>query len=350
MYLSRPTSKALLSLWLLLVLLATLSWFGLAQESVSLVGAGSTVPLPLYNKWAQEFNKLNHAVQMQYQPLGTSEGIKLISGSKEQLGKTDFSAGEVLLTEKEREDGNLIQLPAVIIGIVPVYNLPGHPQLKFSGDLLAQIFLGRIKTWNAPQISALNPGVSLPALAVKVVYRPGGKGTNYVLTDFLSKTSSDFRSEIGRSASPKWPVGDPAERSSDMVEKVKGGTGSIGYVELQYAVSGGLSIGLVQNPAGKFIKASGETILAACRAVEAPGWDKFAVSLTNAPGADSFPITSFSWLYLRTVSADHRRRGALISLLNWIFSNGQRIATQEGYTQLPTQLLEKLKARAKTLY
>ena len=320
-----------------------------AQSSVSLVGAGSTVPLPLYNKWSQDFNRLSHSIQMQYQPLGTSEGIKLISGSKEELGTSDFSAGEVLLTDKERADGNLIELPAVIIGIVPLYNLPGNPQLKFNGDLLAQIFLGHVKNWNAPQIAKLNPGVSLPNLPIEVVYRPGGKGTNYVFTDFLSKTSPEFRSQIGRTASPKFPVGAPAERSSDMVEKVKGQSGALGYVELQYAASSGLAYGLVQNPAGKFVKATDAALTAACHSVEAPEWNKFSVSLTNAPGAEAYPITSFSWLYLRSSSADVKRRAALINLLNWIYSSGQQVADAQGYSELPPQLLEKIKARVSTL-
>lgn len=332
-----------------LLLLSSATVFSFAQDSVSLVGAGSTVPLPLYNKWAQEFNKINRSVQMQYQPLGTSEGIKLISGSKEELGKTDFSAGEVMLTEKERADGGLMELPAVIIGIVPVYNLPGDPELKFTGDLLAQIFLGRVKSWDAPQIAKLNPGVSLPSLPIKVIYRPGGKGTNYVLTDFLSKTSALFRAEIGRTPSPKWPVGEPAERSSDMVDKVKGQSGAIGYVELQYALSANLDIGLVQNAAGRFIRGSEQTILAACRSIESPAWNKFAASLTNAAGADSFPITSFSWLYLRTSYTDAQRRKALVQLLHWIYSSGQQIAGQQGYTQLPSQLLEKAKARVNAI-
>lgn len=320
-----------------------------AQSSVSLVGAGSTVPLPLYNKWSQDFNKVNHSIQMQYQPLGTSEGIKLISGSREELGKTDFSAGEVLLSDKEKSDGNLIELPAVIIGIVPLYNLPGNPQLKFTGELLAQIFLGHVKNWNAPQIAKLNPGVSLPNLPIEVVYRPGGKGTNYVLTDFLSKTSPEFRTQIGRTASPKWPVGVPAERSSDMVDRVKSQNGALGYVELQYASSSGLGYGLVQNAAGKFVKASDASITAACRSVEAPEWNKFAASLTNAPGADAYPITSFSWLYLRSSSSDVKRRAALMNLLNWIYSNGQQVADAQGYSELPPPLLEKIKSRVSSL-
>lgn len=337
-------------LWLALVVFVSLFAIpGLAQVSVSLVGAGSTVPLPLYSKFGQEFNKINRSVQMQYQPLGTSEGIKLISGSKEELGKTDFSAGEVLLTERERIGDGLIELPVVIIAIVPVYNLPGNLNLKFSGEVLGQIYLGHIKNWNAPQIAKLNPGVSLPNLPIKVIYRPGGKGTNYVLTDYLSKTSPEFHGQIGRTASPNWPVGTPAERSSDMVEKVKADSGTIGYVELQYALASNLMHGEMLNRAGKFVRASDASINAACRAVEAPEWNKFTASMTDAPGPDSYPITSFSWLYLRSASADPRRRAALVTLLNWIYSSGQQIADQQGYSELPPQLLDKVRAKIGTL-
>ena len=331
------------------MLLTLLSAHPSQAQSVSLVGAGSTVPLPLYSKWSQEFNKINHSVQMQYQPLGTSEGIKLISGSKEELGKTDFSAGEVLLTEQERASGQLIQLPAVIIAIVPIYNLPGNPELKFSGELLAQIFLGRVKTWNAPQIAKLNPGVNLPSLPIKIIYRPGGKGSNYVITDFLSKTSPEFRAQIGRSASPKWPIGQPAERSSDMADKVKGELGAIGYVELQYAIDAGLPSGMVANASGKFVTASETSVDAACKAVESPDWKKFSAALTNAPGADSYPIASFSWLYLRSSSADHRRRAALVNLLKWIYGSGQQVASAKGYFELPGQLLDSVRATVETL-
>ena len=320
------------------------------KDSLSLVGAGSTVPLPLYIKWSQEFNRLHRGVEMQYQPLGTSEGLKLISGSKDELGKTDFSAGEVLLTAQERSAGNLVELPAVIIGIVPIYNLPGVSQeLKFSGELLAQIFMGKVKTWNAPQLARLNPGVNLPSLPIKVINRPAGKGSNYVFTDFLSKNSAEFRGAIGRSASPSWPVGTPAGRSSDMVDMVMKDRGTIGYVELQYAQKGDVQHGLVQNPAGKFVKASDRSITAACQAVEAPQWNQFAASLTNAPGADSYPIASFSWLYVRSVSNDSRRRAALVNFLTWAYSGGQKLADQEGYSELPSELLAKVQAKVNLL-
>jgi phosphate transport system substrate-binding protein len=336
-----------LLVWLALVLVIGFSHRpGFAQEAVVLVGSGSSVPAPLYDKWAQAFNKHNRGIQMKYLPLGTSEGIKQIS-----QGIGDFGAGEAKLTSAERKEGNLIELPAVLIGIVPIYNLPGvHTELRFSGELLAEIFLGQIKTWNASQIAKLNPDVSLPSLPIKVIYRPAGKGSNYVFSEFLSKTSSKFRAQIGISPSPNWPVGAPAERSADMAEKVKSEPGAIGYVEAQYAVKANIPNGKVQNDAGKYVKASPETIKAACHAVEAPAWDKFSASLSYAPGADAYPITSFTWLYLRTSSSDPRRAAALVNLLNWMFTDGQRLAAEDGYAELPPPLLEKVKAKVSSLH
>jgi len=319
---------------------------GFAQEAAVLVGSGSSVPAPLYNKWAQEYNKRNPKIQMKYVPLGTSEGIRQISH-----GSGDFGAGESQLTAEQRKEGGLIELPAVMIGIVPIYNLPGvHAELRFSGELLADIFLGQVKTWNAPQIAKLNPDASLPSLPIKVIYRPAGKGSNYVFSEFLSKTSSKFRTQIGTSSSPNWPVGEPAERSSDMADKVKSETGSIGYVEAQYAVKADIPYGTVQNAAGKYVKASPETIKAACQAAEAPTWDKFSASLSNASGADAFPITSFTWLYLRTASSDPRRTAALADLLNWVFTDGQRLAADDGYAELPPRLLARVKTKASSLH
>jgi phosphate transport system substrate-binding protein len=316
-----------------------------AQESFSLVGSGSSVPAPLYTQWADVYNKRSAGIQMRYLPIGTSEGIKEISH-----GQGDFGAGEVPLTDAQRAEGNLIELPILVVGIVPIYNLPGVAQgLRLSGEVLAGIYLGEIKNWNDPQIAKLNPGVSLPDLSIKVFNRPGGKGSNYIFSEFLSKASSKFKSRIGTSPSPSWPVGLPAERSSDMADKVKAETGSIGYVELQYAVKGNIPHARVLNPAGNYVKASAESIAAACREVEAPGWDKFSASLSNATGADSFPITGFSWLYLRTTSTDSRRATALVDLLNWMYTDGEQLAGQAGYSELPPQLLAKVRVKVDSL-
>jgi len=316
-----------------------------AQNAVVLVGSGSSVPAPLYTRWAQEYDKRSPNLQMRYLPVGTSEGIKQISH-----GAGDFAAGEAQLTEKERKEGNLIELPAVLIGIVPIYNVPDiHRELRLSGEVLASIYLGDIKTWNAPQIAKLNPDVALPSLPIQVIIRPPGKGSNYVFTDFLSKVSPKFRSLVGVTPSPKWPVGESAERSSDMADKVKGNPGSIGYVEYQYALKAGVSQASVLNSAGRFVKASNESLVAACTSSEAPRWNNFSASLTNAAGADSFPITSFTWIYLRTSSSDSARAVALGDLWNWIYTDGQPFAAQEGYSQLPPPLLEAVRKKVKDL-
>ena len=318
---------------------------GFSQEAIVLVGSGSSVPAPLYGRWTQEYGKLSPKIQMRYLPVGTSEGIKQISH-----GTGDFSAGEALLTAKERKEGNLVELPAVLIGIVPIYNLPDiHQELRLSGEVLAEIFLGELKSWDAAPIRKLNPDLQLASLPIHVINRPAGKGSNYVFTDFLSKVSSRFRSQIGVNASPKWPVGVPAERSADMVDKVKAEPGSIGFVESQYAAKANVASIAILNAAGKYVKASPESITAACTAVEAPKWNGFAVSLTNASGADSFPITSFTWIYLRTTSSDSVRSTALQNLLDWIYSDGQKFAAQEGYSELPAPLLAAVRKKVKEL-
>jgi phosphate transport system substrate-binding protein len=314
------------------------------SEGVVLVGAGSSVPLPLYHKWADLYNQNNKTVQLQYVPMGNVEGIAQIT-----KGTSDFGAGEVPLSAEERSAGNLSELPVVMIGIVPIYNLPGNPQLRFSGEVLAEIYLGTVRNWSDPAIKKLNPSVSLPNMQIALVYRPAGKGSNYVFTEFLSKTNARFRAQIGRSASPKWPFGQPAERSSDMADKVKKTTGALGYVELQYADDNGITHASVLNPAGKFVKGTAASITAACTAVEAPGWDKLAASLTNAPGADSYPISSFTWAYVRPSSRDPRRTAALVRFLNWAYEDGQDIAVQEGYSKLPRQLVTKVLAKVNSM-
>jgi phosphate transport system substrate-binding protein len=324
-----------LSIILTAGLCATL--FAAEPQGVVLVGAGSSVPLPLYRKWADLYNETNKTVQLQYVAMGNVEGIAQIT-----RGISDFGAGEVPLSPEERKSGNLTELPVVMIAIVPIYNLPGSPQLRLSGEVLAEIYLGHIKTWNDSAITKLNPGTSLPNVPIKVIYRPAGKGSNYVFTEFLSKVSPRFRDQIGRSTSPKWPVGEAAERSSDMADKVRNMPGAVGFVELQYAEDNQIPHASVLNASGKFVKASVSSITAACTAVEAPTWDKLASSLTNAPGPQSYPIASFTWLYVRPSARDARRTAALVGLLNWAYSDGQSVAVQEGYSQLPKQLVARV--------
>jgi phosphate transport system substrate-binding protein len=325
-----------------------LSWgahMGVCQQGIVLVGSGSTVPAPLVSKWTEVYNQQNHNVQVRYVAIGTDEGIAAISH-----GSGDFALGEIPLSAQQLSKAGLIQIPAVVIGIVPIYNIPGvRSELRFSGEVLADIFMGKIKTWNSPALEKLNPGVPLPAVPIKVVNRPAGRGSNFIFTEFLSKVSPKFRSEVGISASPKWPVGKPAERSSEMVETVRSESGAIGFVEAQYAIESKIPSGLVLNASKHFVKASPESLAEACRAVEAPSFDTFSASLPNPPGEHSFPISSYDWLYLRVHVQDAERATALRGFLTWTLSDGQQIATKNGYSELPIPLRVKIGARLRDL-
>lgn len=316
-----------------------------SQQSIALVGTGSTVPAPLFSKLTEAYNQHNPKVQVKYLASSTSDGIAAMSH-----GVGDFAAGELPLTAKQRSQGKLVEVPAVVIAIVPIYNLPGlQKELRFSGEVLADIFLGKIKSWDSPAVAKSNPGIRLPALPIKVMHRSPGKGSNYILTEFLSKVSPEFRNQVGTSASPEWPVGSNVERSSDMVSLVMSEPGAIGYVEAQYAVEAHIPFGLVLNSAGHFVKASPESLMNACRIVESPAFDNFSASLTNPPGPNSFPITSFDWLYLHTKIDDPKRSAAIEEFLEWLLSDGQRIAVQAGYAELPTPLRAKINARLRDL-
>ena len=318
----------------------------IAQERVSLVGSGSNVPSPLYRVWSDAFNRANATVQVRYVSMSTVQGIQLVS-----KGTGDFGAGEIPLTDEQMHGGKatLIQIPTVIVGLVPVYNLPGKPQIRFSGKLLSQIFLGNIKNWNDPQIAKLNPGVALPDLAIAIVHRTGGKGSNYIFTEFLSKSDPAWQAKIGRSASPEWPLGEDANRGEDMVAKVAATSGAIGYVEAGFARHSALGYGEVQNPAGQFVGASPESLTASCAAIEKTMKGDFRVSMVDAPGKDSFPIASFTWLYVPITGLAPERSHALKQFLEWALSDGQAIAKTQGYAVLPRSVAEKALSRVKAI-
>ncbi len=319
---------------------------GLAQKSIAIVGSGSNLPNPLYGAWTEVYNKRNPLIQVRYMPMGTAEGIRQITS-----GIGDFGAGEVPISDDQLRSAKvrLIHLPTVLVGIVPIYNLPTvSKELKFSGSVLAELFMGRIKSWNDPRIAKLNPGVTLPSLPVKIVHRSDGKGSNYIFSDFLSKVSPEFQEKVGRSASPKWPEGSmSANRGEDMVKTVQSGSGSIGYVELGYAVKSGLGIGLVQNASGDFVSASPRSIAAALKDHAIPA--DFRVSITNPAAKDAYPISSFTWLYVPAGNLSPDRIHAMKNFLNWALTTGQEQAQSRGYTPLPESLVTKVQAKVDSL-
>lgn len=317
-----------------------------AQDKIALVGSGSNVPSPLYVVWSDAFNKANAAVSVRYVSMSTVEGIQLVS-----KGTGDYAAGEIPLSEEQMHGGKvtLIELPSVIVGLVPVYNLPGQPQVRFSGKVLAQIFMGEIKNWKDPQIVKLNPGASLPDMPIKIVHRSSGKGSNYIFSEFLSKSDAAWQSKIGKSASPAWPLGDEANRGEDMVAKVAATQGAIGYVEASFARHAALGYGDVENPAGQFVRATPASLAASCAAMEKTMKDDFRVSMTNAPGKESYPIASFTWLYVPVSGQSPERSRALRQFLEWALGEGQEVAKNQGYAPLPSGVAEKARAKVKAI-
>jgi len=313
----------------------------LAQDTIDLVGSGSNVPSPLYTAWIDNFNKKDPKIQVHYLPLGTSASISQIS-----MGSGDFGGGEIILTQEEMHAGKvpLTQIPTVLIGIVPIYNLPGDPEVNFSGDLLAQIFLGKVTRWNDARITRLNPTLKLPNQEISVVHRAPGKGSNYIFTDFLSRNSSEFRTRVGKNPSPHWPVGMEANRGEDMVSKVASIQGAIGYVEWSFAKHSSIGYGAVENPAGQFVRASTASITAACKSLEASIPEDFRISLVNAPSKDAYPISSFTWIYLPASGWSGARARALKQFLGWALDSGQEVAETMGYAVLPHPLQLKVEA------
>jgi phosphate transport system substrate-binding protein len=309
-----------------------------AQETVSLVGSGSNLAGPLYSAWTTEFGKVHPDVQVRYLPLGTAQSIKEI-----REGSGDFGGGELPLTDAQKRGGKytLTQFPTVLIALAPIYKLPGKPDLRFSGEVLAEIYLGNIKNWKDPQIAKLNPGVTLPDLPITVVHLTGVKGSNYILSDFLSKTSAEWKSKIGKSASPSWPVGVEQNRSEGMVTKVSSTPGAIGYVEMTYTKRKDIGYGSVQNAAGQFVRPTAAGILAACTAAEKSMPEDLGASLANAPGKESYPLVSFTWIYVPASGLVPARTQALKDFWSWALGDGQQIASGLGYTVLPPSIASK---------
>jgi len=318
------------------------------QNAIALVGSGSNLPTPLYNHWIEEYNKISPNIQVRYLSTGTVKGIEDIS-----RGVGDFAAGEVPLNEEQLKGTGtpIVQIPTVLVAIVPIYHVPGvKGNLRFSGAVLTDIFLGNIKSWDDPKIKELNPAQPLPHLDISVVHRTEGKGSNYIFTDYLSKASAKWHSAIGKSPSPTWPVGVGANRGEDMMEKVKGAAGSIGYIELGFVLNDStIGVGVVENASGKFVAANHSSIAAAYHSLEKNIPADFRVSLTNAPGTDAYPIVSFTWLYVPTKASNPERSKALANYIEWTLAAGQQSAEKHGYTPLPTSLVPKVLAKLRSL-
>jgi len=318
------------------------------QENMVLVQTGSSMPEPLYKSWIDAYHKGAASTQVRYMPVGSAESARNILAGSGDLGGGDAPIPE---TQLHAVNKSVLELPAVLIGIVAIYELPGiKGELKLTGPVLADIFLGRIKTWNDSALTRLNPDMNLPALPIRVFHRTDGKGSNYILSDYLCKVSPEFLAIAGRGESPKWPVGQSFPRSQELVNQLHSTPGAIGYTELNLAVSSGVHMASIKNAAGEFVKPSSQSIAAAASAGGGKKNEDFRVSLTNAPGKESYPISSFTWLYVPAVAPDPERGRAVAAYLKWVYTSGQKIAQEQGYATLPADVLAKVAAKASTIH
>ena len=317
-----------------------------AQSSITLVATGSSLPEPLYVAWGDEYHKSHSDVQMRYLPEGTAESaVRILAGNG------DFGGGDAPIPEKQLKDAShpVVELPSILIGIALIYNLPGVSGLRLSGPVLASIFLGKITSWHDPEIAKLNPDTKLPDLAIKIVHRTDGKGSSYIFSDYLSKVSPEFQAKVGRSVSPKWLVGSAFGRTPDLIEAVRKTGGAIGYTELNWAEKSGLPMVAVKNAAGEFVRPNARSIEDAATSLESKMGEDFRISLTNAPGKESYPIASFTWFYVPVHASDPQRGKAVADFLNWVYADGQKIAQSRGYAALPSAVLAKVRSKASTV-
>src|ERR1035438_1609598 len=289
----RTVKKTLIAIVLSMLALST-------AQAQKLTGAGATFPYPIYSKWFSEYSAAHPGVEINYQSIGSGGGIRQITA-----GTVDFGASDGPMTDEQIAASKikLVHIPTVLGAVVPVFNVPGVNELKFSSDVLSDIFLGKITTWNDGRIAKDNPGVKLPDQKIIVVHRSDGSGTTYIFTDYLSKVSAEWENGPGKGTSPSWPVGVGGKGNEGVAGLVRQLPGALGYVELIYALQNKISYGEVKNAAGNWEKASIEGVTEAAASVKQMPAD-YRVSITNAPGKDAYPISSFTWLLVPVHSAD----------------------------------------------
>jgi len=311
---------------------------GTSSAETNLNGAGATFPNPIYQKWFSEYHNAHNDVQINYQSIGSGGGIAQLTA-----GTVDFGASDGPMTDEQlsKIQGKVFHIPTVLGAVVPTYNVSGvSGDLKFTPDVLADIFLGNIKKWSDPRLAKANPGVKFPDEDIAVIHRAEGSGTTYIFTDYLSKVSSTWKDKVGKGGAVNWPTGLAGKGNEGVSGMVKQTEGSIGYVELIYAISNKMPYGVVQNAAGAFVKASLESVTAAAASVKDMP-DDFRVSITNADGKTAYPISSFTWLLIPEKISDAGKRDAIKGFLKWALGDGQTYAENLSYARLPKEVIAK---------
>jgi phosphate transport system substrate-binding protein len=308
-----------------------------AAQTVQINGAGATFPYPIYSKWFSEYNKMHPDVQINYQSIGSGGGIRQLINRTVFFGATD---GPMTKDQLLAAPGAILHFPTVLGAVVPVYNIPGvDAELKFTGPLLADIFMGKVSKWNDAAITKLNPGVSLPGSDITVVHRSDGSGTTYIFADYLGKVSPDWKKTVGIATSVNWPTGVGGKGNEGVAGLVKQTPGAIGYVELIYALQNKIDFGTVQNMAGEFVRASLDSVTKAAAATKGKMPPDFRVSITNAPGAGVYPISSFTWLLFYESPKDKRAARVMTDFMRWALHDGQKYCADLGYAPLPEEVV-----------
>jgi phosphate transport system substrate-binding protein len=314
-----------------------------AAQAQKLTGAGATFPYPIYSKWFSEYSAAHPGVEINYQSIGSGGGIRQMVAGLVDFGATDVPATDEQLAPAKAK---LIHIPTVMGAVVPIFNVPGVDNIKFSPDVLADIFLGKIDNWNNARIAKDNPGVKLPDQKITVVHRSDGSGTTFIFTDYLSKVSSDWANGPSKGASPAWPTGVGGKGNEGVAGLVRQQPGALGYVELIYALQNKITYGQVKNAAGNWTKASIEGVSEAAASIKEMPAD-YRVSITNAPGKHAYPISSFTWLLVPLQSPDAAKGKVLKDLLSWIITSGESEVSGLSYAPLPKNVATKV---LKTVY
>lgn len=320
---------------------------GTAGSTINLQGAGATFPNPLYQKWLSEYGKLHPNVRIDYQSIGSGGGIKQI---KEQT--VDFGASDSPMKDDDLKSApaELVHVPTVLGAVVLTYNLPGIDKpLRFSPDVIADIFLGHIKQWNDPRIKTDNPDANLPASEITVVHRSDGSGTSAVFTDYLSKVSSQWKEQVGAGTSPKWPVGLGGKGNEGVTGQVKQTPNTIGYVELAYAIQNKLPVALLKNKAGDFVEPSFEAVTAAAAESLPNTPEDLRVSITDAAGKGTYPISSYTYILVYKEQRDAVKGKALVDFLWWGIHDGEQFAKDLNYAPLPPEIVKRTEAKINSI-
>jgi phosphate transport system substrate-binding protein len=300
--------------------------------------------MPIYQKWVSEYTKLNPKVQIDYQSTGSGAGINQISS-----GTVDFGASDKPMSDEEikKAQGELLHIPTVLGAVVLTYNLPGSPELRFSPETIANIYLGRIKRWDDPAIKGDNPGASLPAADITVVARAEGSGTSAVFTDYLSKVSPEWKEKVGTGTSPNWPTGQRSKGNEGVTASVKQNPNTIGYVELVYAMQNKLPVASVRNRAGNFVKPTLDAVTAAAAEALPTTPDHLRVSITDAAGASAYPVSSYTYILVYKEQRDAVKGKALVDFLWWALHEGQAVTRdpQYAYAPLPAEVVKRAEAK-----